>query len=558
MYRVLIVDNEPIIVDGLFDLFQEVEHVELNVHKAYSASEALNLLSMHKIDILFADIQMPGMNGLELQQRIKELCPRCKVIFLTGFNEFAYVQTALRNGSSDFILKTEGDTRILEAFDKAIAGIQEFTDKDRLLEEARHEMNLAKPLLQKEYVTSLLDGDCSSNASIQQRFEALGIRLRTDLPVMLVVGRVDEWPDVYTGSDRFLLMFAIHNIAQELLDFTYLFPMSYDKTKFIWFVQTKTTDIEERNAFITKIHETLDSIQSTCKNLLKITISLVTHQKPCQWSEISSKFDDLKRLLNRGLGLGKEILLTDKSTELSHIPMEKNNEHFNLRSSRNNVMLLESYLGGGAEQEFALLCRNLLQSTSNHNSAYMEMYYRIATLILSFLNRMEVSRNLLDEQYLDDLMRIETHKTWEDAVHYFTGIARILFEKRHHEKEANSHAIVNHLHHYIHGHIDSDLSLNKLSEIVYLNPSYLSRLYKQVTNHGLTEYISKQRIEKATSLLEQTSLKIHEVARHVGLEQGYFIKMFKRYLRMTPQEYRETYDREGTATLRLLGGAKGE
>lgn len=107
MYRVLIIDNEPVIVNGIYNLFLDLDHVELGVLKAYSASEALALLAKHTVDIVFADIQMPGMNGLELQQAIMKSWPRCKVVFLTGYNEFSYVQTAMRNGGFDYVLKTE-------------------------------------------------------------------------------------------------------------------------------------------------------------------------------------------------------------------------------------------------------------------------------------------------------------------------------------------------------------------------------------------------------------------------------------------------------------------
>ncbi len=101
MYRILIVDNEPIIVDGLYHLFLEVGHLELDVHRAYSSAQALKLLEKHKIDIAFLDIHMPGMNGLDLQKKMQERWRKCKVIFLTGFNDFSYAQSALRHGVVD-------------------------------------------------------------------------------------------------------------------------------------------------------------------------------------------------------------------------------------------------------------------------------------------------------------------------------------------------------------------------------------------------------------------------------------------------------------------------
>ncbi|MCD9020403.1 response regulator [Cohnella silvisoli] len=544
MYRVLIIDNEPVIVDGLYDLFQDVEHVELGVLKAYSASEALDQLSKHTIDIVFADIHMPGMNGLELQKTITKSWPRCKVIFLTGFNEFAYVQTAMRNGGFDYVLKTEGDERILEALNTAIASIQDYSKTERFIEEARQDMYLAKPLLQKEYVISLLNGERQYSDNIQLRFTELGISLSTAVPLLLIVGRVDEWLDAYTVSDRQLLMFAIHNIAQEYFSYAALVPVSYDPTKFIWLLQPKEAETVNWEKFVRPVHETLDSIQSSSKNVLKITISIVTHSKPCSWNDLPSVFNNLNRLLGRGLGLGKEILLTDSDTaEKTTVPLSlgagsAGNDPV-MPSHRKNIPMLEYYLESGASQEFSSLCRTMLQSAAHDHYAYAEIYYSIATLVLSYLNRMEATKNLLERQDFDGLMQMDDHNTWKAAASYFEGVVDLLFVKRLDEKEEKSHSIITRLQQYIQGNLDNDLSLTRLSEVVYLNASYLSRLYKQTTGHGLAEYIAEKRINKASALLRDTSLKIHEVARQVGLEQGYFIKMFKKYIHMTPQEYRE-------------------
>lgn len=485
MYKLLIIDNEPIIVDGLYDLFNEIEHVELEVFKAYSASDALDQLSISGIDIIFADIHMPEMNGLELQQLIKERWPRCKLIFLTGFNEFSYIQKAMRNGGLDYVLKTEGDERILEAFDKAIAGIREEAEKARFIDEARQELYIAKPMLQKEYLISLLEGDRVYSDIIQQRFADLDISLRTDLPVQLIVGRMEEWPEDYTVPDRILLMFAIHNIAKEYLALSLVIPIPYDRTKFVWLVQPQTKDTAEWDAAVNQIDEVLDSIQSTCKNLLKITISLVTHRGSCSWIKLSSVFSGLMHLLGSGPELGKVIMQTN--------PMN----------------------GMPAAAHGSITDDYMLQ------------------------NRMEATRKLLESRDLDGLMRIDAYETWETATRYFEGLTRLLFERKHLEKEENSHAILDRLHQYIHDHLDGDLTLTRLSDVVNLNPSYLSRLYKQMAGQGLTEYISEKRIEKAKNLLRLTPLKIHEIARQVGLEVGYFIKMFRKHLHMTPQEYRE-------------------
>ena len=66
MYRILVIDDEPIIADGLYELFAQDETCALEVHKVYSAPDALKLLDRLRIDIVLSDIKMPGMNGLAL------------------------------------------------------------------------------------------------------------------------------------------------------------------------------------------------------------------------------------------------------------------------------------------------------------------------------------------------------------------------------------------------------------------------------------------------------------------------------------------------------------
>src|SRR5690606_5511469 len=101
MYRILIVEDEPYIVDSVSALLAEVDDLELDIYPAYTAVEALELIKQRKFDIVLSDILMPGMDGLELQRRINRLWSRCKFIFLTGYDQFEYVQYALKQGASN-------------------------------------------------------------------------------------------------------------------------------------------------------------------------------------------------------------------------------------------------------------------------------------------------------------------------------------------------------------------------------------------------------------------------------------------------------------------------
>lgn len=93
---------------------------------------------------------------------------------------------------------------------------------------------------------------------------------------------------------------------------------------------------------------------------------------------------------------------------------------------------------------------------------------------------------------------------------------------------------------YMTEHIDGDLSLCTLSEKLHLNPSYLSRRFKELTGKNLTEAILEIRMEKACHLLRTTSLRISEIAQMVGYETAAnFSRVFKKSMEVTPREFRD-------------------
>lgn len=88
--------------------------------------------------------------------------------------------------------------------------------------------------------------------------------------------------------------------------------------------------------------------------------------------------------------------------------------------------------------------------------------------------------------------------------------------------------------------LTADLSLNTQAEILNINPSYLSALFKKETGVTLTEYVNRKRTEHAIHLLTSTNMQIQTIAQYCGImDVNYFTKIFKKYVGKTPKEYRE-------------------
>lgn len=108
--------------------------------------------------------------------------------------------------------------------------------------------------------------------------------------------------------------------------------------------------------------------------------------------------------------------------------------------------------------------------------------------------------------------------------------------------DAQYHHSIDFVQQYIREHIDSDISLNKLAQAVYLSPAYLSRLFKNVTGLNITEYLLQVRIKTAKNLLVTSEKQVQDVALAVGIDSPvYFTRLFKKATGFTPVEYRSLF-----------------
>lgn len=106
------------------------------------------------------------------------------------------------------------------------------------------------------------------------------------------------------------------------------------------------------------------------------------------------------------------------------------------------------------------------------------------------------------------------------------------------DKKSNG-LIIENVKKYINEHYYENISLSKLSEVVYINPMYLSRLFKEKMGENFIDYLTKVRIEHAKRLLKDLSLRIYDITEMVGYEsRNHFGKTFKEITGLSPKEYR--------------------
>ncbi|MFB9277534.1 response regulator [Cohnella cellulosilytica] len=549
MYKLLIIDDEDLIVQGLVYLFENRPDLELEIYYAYSAMEALEWLKRTKIDIVLSDIRMPGMSGIALQQEIVRLWPHTIVIFLTGHDDFNYIQTASRNQSFDYILKTEEDEVIVSAVRRAVDRLDGRFERERLLERAREQIKLALPSLRKEWLMERITGEAAETGSeLELRLKELDIPLNAAAPILIMLGRQDDREPDGRTADQTLKNFGLQTIVNEVLSPTLnLFSCMYEPGRWIWLIQPNAKCLLPENEDFEcswkhaalLVRESLAKIQEECRRQIGLSVSLIAGASPVAWADCEHAYSLLKRILYIDYGQRKEVLLSE-----SHLSPNERLEHdkdITHWLKMNKIQTLQTYLETSQRERFFSLFYELARHIEESGLDLMKLqwFYSVAPIFFRFMNPSFEENNALRID-VDMLTQLNRHSSWEDAVDYIARLAEAVFDAQKTDIGERELEIVARINTYIEDNLAGDLSLTRIGEEVGFNPSYLSRLYKQLTGEGLHDSITRMRLNKAVELLTQPSTKIHEISSALGFESpAYFTKFFKRVTNLTPSEYRE-------------------
>lgn len=181
IFQILIVDDEPHVVDAIRGILEQEPEVDLEVHTAFRGQQALKLCQQYPISLLITDIRMPDMSGLELARQVRQLTPDCNVILLTAYSDFTYAYEGIQLHASDYILKTEDKQIIRSRIFKILGTMEQELRHRSWLESARESNPISDRLCKK-----LLMPQRSSQQ--EEAFTLLGFR-ETGFPLLLMTAK---------------------------------------------------------------------------------------------------------------------------------------------------------------------------------------------------------------------------------------------------------------------------------------------------------------------------------------------------------------------------------
>lgn len=479
--KVMVVDDEKLINEYIVKCIRDADCGAEIVGSALSGAKALQLLRQVHADVVFADITMPRMDGLELLRNIKAAFPTVDVAMLTCHDEFDYARRAMQYQAADYILKNELTPELLQS---TFAKLRKKRAQQTTLHEVRR-------VSRNRFLRQLID---ESDHMYPVRLEDLRNN-QIDL------------------ENRAFLVAIFRNE-----------PYNYDLIRETW------GDQMENPSFC---------MDSNCLYLLANLPYGISREDEAAYFDAmlacgrqlhgafgcSRIYHHLERLPSAVLGAIRArnagfYQLPPESYELPPRDPEEA-EAFIIRAAA------ASFAGDmvtGCQELEALL---KFAGESHPRVAFLTE--PLAPLIEALGKRSgfdftESCQRILEAKTFCQL-REETHRVLE----------RIAMVSRRYSAPIQQ-ALT-----YVSQHYAEDISLNTVADMVFLNRDYLSRQFKKEVGVNFSEYLTRCRMEQAKQLIERTSLRVSDIALEVGIpNMSYFSTVFHRVFGCSPNEARRS------------------
>lgn len=497
--NILIVDDELEILEGLKVMVKETAIGYTFSDQIYTASdglEALDLLTTTDIDLVFTDIRMPRMDGLELSETIHSRYPYIKIVIVSGYDDFHFMQAAIRHGVCDYLLKPiQADNlysivKLVRSelqqrkISNLIWDVEKFTkfeapwklvlvcDPDYIMEESMQEIGDARTIagLFHKGIQAIIEEE-SQDYCLLKHIDVLEIS-------NITVGIYGDSSDSVIDKGK--------RVMEKIRSFwNKYFPLSASFGLYAW-VHSPETNVNDslfyaKRALFSRVIE-------------KNTTHIYYNQKPLP-------------------GKNLKLNLTSLSVALE-------------TAQSNNVNL---------ELEAAL--RVLIQSGDVHT-----LTQGIEKILIAVCNKMQERNSERQIVNVNDLAHFMNSLLWsQNVVQLFQRIISwTINQLETNIDDRQGGQILYRAKEYIRQHLNLKLTLTDVGQAIYVSPNHLSRLFRERLAITFLEYITNLRMDKAKILLLEPGIKIYEVADSVGYGSWkHFSRAFKELTGLSPADYRK-------------------
>lgn len=483
MKTVLIVEDEKMIRQGIRTMIQRSSVPVEVIMECSNGEMALEILQSQKVDVVFTDIRMPKMTGIELVQKIQELSEKPIVIAVSGYADFSYAVEMLRMGVRDYLLKPIEREKLWDLMEKLE---QELVESHKNCQTSRclgHQQ--LKYLMLNEKITeeelNTMQSEYESEFDLHAYYVyALNPKEERTAEERYIYLHDVKGYDIYLVPEKNALLFLENELAQEYVGSSILH-----------------SGIRELR---TAYREAVDA-----RGYAFCTGRMICRAKEHEKHIPEDFYEQGQKLIREEAKLQRvQLLGTDKTEEI----VKAWNRLF--YAVKNEWILPSDFEECMSDffKEVRKTYKNVLTDKEDHLKRLSE-YYSFPTMAVWQTEFMEWLLKLHENIN----SQIDTNKN----------------------KQKIKQAID-----YIQENYDKDLNMAVVSNHISMNYSLFSYLFKEYTGSNFVNYIKGIRMQEAKKLLEETDLRINEISAKIGYDnEKHFMRIFKASCGVSPSEYRK-------------------
>ena len=530
---VLIVDDQIHVAKGVESGINWQQLSVDGVQTANSMQEAQRVFKNMPVDIVISDIEMPMGSGIELIEWVREYYPETECIFLTSHEDFEYAKQAIKLGAFDYLIQPIQYDELEKVVARAIGKINQKYKKEELSLLGQYWQDNAGNV-RENYWGSILSGSYQQNSA---RLDSLASQLGIDvtppmeyLPILISVIRrqiqLNEWDDD-------LLKGTFINLLEEIIfdQAGILQVVQMDASHYVFLIPlTETGPIEEMTV-LQKMRFFNNFCQSNLKSSLAVYIG--SYAPMAGLAGIYHRLTDLDH---------RNVANYSKVFTLSNLEGSEKKD-FEIPEIARWALLLDQGLSDRVYTEVVDFFNRKI-AREEVDAAFLARFQNEFMQMIWQLSESRGVKNLdlmFSQQSVDHFLGSLSNV--DNMLAFVRSVVTVPLSPT--ITESDFQSTIEQVKSYIRDNLDRELSRNEIAERVFLNPEYLSRLFRKETGQSLIEYITSERINTAIGYLVRTNMPVSIIASKVGHTNfSHFSKIFKKVTGLTPNEYRQTHVRK--------------
>lgn len=460
-----------------------------------NGEEVLRQMQITEPDVLLLDIQMPKIDGLKLAEEVYKNWPNISIILITGHAKFEYARKAIQNGVFGYLLKPLKRDELFETLNK-LAQVRS--------KEAQIEKNFANMRYAAE------------SFRVMQYLTAPDItEPETELPIN--IEDIERGYTLVVLKGNGLSPKDVREVVQSQIKqhfYLYYDIMHQGGYTFILYNRNPNTT---REIFLIDTKNWLKQIENIL-TLRKEDFYMGAAAPQSQETSLQEVYQQAQRALSmRHVSTGRRTFWFD-SEKAPHILSEE------------DIRIIDTKLKGRKHKEVRQYVEEKVKNTYLLKLSQWEGLYNTLLNVYMFSNEAPRQKFFVRREIW----------SFEDTNEFWDYLHSLMKEDSISE-ELVGDDIIEDIKQFLDENYYCQISLNDLATTkYYLNPNYLSRLFKSKVGIGFAQYLQNLRMEKAKELILKDDMNINEVASLVGYNSSsYFIQNFKRQFGDTPGAIKE-------------------